>query len=583
MRFASSHARDERARDLGAGLVAVRVDDAILRVRRLASELEPARRIEIEVRAGGLQLAHARRSFFDQHLHRRRVAERRAGGERVLPVQRGRVAGAERRGDSALRVRGRAVEQRSLRQQQRRRRAPTRATRCAVRRRRCRRREIECEFDRSWAESYQPSARSCRRRACLARRCDERFFRACESCSFSWPSLVAVHVALLFVRVSGAARQRRRDAVNVGIVLDVGGLGDKSFNDGAYRGAERAEQELGAHDPAHRARRGHRPRGRPAPARRRAHGPRDRRRVHLHRRHHAARQGIPEHQLRRRRLLARRRTRPATSIPPPPNVAALKFKEEEGSFLVGAIAALVGNSKKVGFVGGMDVPLIQKFEAGYKAGVKAVCPDCTVIAQYAGVTPDAFRNPGKGKELALNQYQQGVNVIYHASGSTGLGVFEAARQTGKYAIGVDADQYSEAPGRILTSMVKGIDVAVFDMIKRARDHTFKGGIYTFGLRAERRRLRVRRAQSRADSRQRARARRAAQGATSSPDRSSCRARDEHGGRDRPPHRPRFDSPTSTNRSAPCRPIAARRSRSRAARFTRSSARTAPASRRSCAC
>jgi basic membrane protein A len=168
-------------------------------------------------------------------------------------------------------------------------------------------------------------------------------------------------------------------------------------------------------------------------------------------------------------------------IPPPPNVAALKFKEEEGSFLVGALAALVGNSKKVGFIGGMDVPLIQKFEVGYRAGVKAVCPDCTVISQYAGVTPDAFRNPGKGKELALNQYQQGVNVIFHASGATGGGVFEAARQTGKYAIGVDADQYSEAPGRVLTSMVKGVDVAVFDMIKHVHDHTFAGGVYTYGL------------------------------------------------------------------------------------------------------
>jgi basic membrane protein A len=162
-------------------------------------------------------------------------------------------------------------------------------------------------------------------------------------------------------------------------------------------------------------------------------------------------------------------------------VAALKFKEEEGSFLVGAIAAMVGNSKKVGFVGGMDVPLIQKFEAGYKAGVKSVCADCEVIVQYAGVTPEAFRNPGKGKELALNQYQQGVNVIYHASGATGLGVFEAARQTGKYAIGVDADQYSEAPGRIVTSMVKGIDVAVYDMINRVKQGTFKGGVYTYGL------------------------------------------------------------------------------------------------------
>src|SRR5688500_9851374 len=118
-------------------------------------------------------------------------------------------------------------------------------------------------------------------------------------------------------------------------------------------------------------------------------------------------------------------------IPPPANLAALKFREEEGSFLVGALAALVGKSKKIGFVGGMDIPLIHKFEAGYRAGVRHVCPDCTIIAQYAGVTPEAFRNPGRGKELALSQYQQGVTVIYHAAGSTGLGEFEAARQTGK--------------------------------------------------------------------------------------------------------------------------------------------------------
>ena len=168
-------------------------------------------------------------------------------------------------------------------------------------------------------------------------------------------------------------------------------------------------------------------------------------------------------------------------IPPPPNLAALKFREEEGSFLVGALAGLVSKSKKVGFVGGMNFPLIHKFEMGYKAGVKAVCPDCEVIAQYAGVTPEAFRNPGKGKELALSQYQQGVNVIFHASGSTGLGVFEAARQTGKLAIGVDADQYNEAPGYVLTSMVKGVDNATFDVIKRVKEGRFKGGIYQYGL------------------------------------------------------------------------------------------------------
>jgi basic membrane protein A and related proteins len=292
--------------------------------------------------------------------------------------------------------------------------------------------------------------------------------------------LVIVHAALLFVRPQNAAQAASDKQLNVGIVLDVGGLGDKSFNDGAYHGAQLAEKELGA-------------------------------KIRL------IEPGESSDREAGLRLLAAEHMdlvvgvgfiftddvnqlaaeypnvnfavvdyavgvdKAGNPIPPPPNVAALKFKEEEGSFLVGALAALVGNSKKVGFVGGMDVPLIWKFEAGYKAGVKYVCPDCTVISQYAGVTPEAFRNPGKGKELALNQYQQGVNVIYHASGSTGLGVFEAARQTGKYGIGVDADQYDEAPGRVLTSMVKGIDVAVLDAVKRVRDHTFKGGVYTYGL------------------------------------------------------------------------------------------------------
>ena len=292
--------------------------------------------------------------------------------------------------------------------------------------------------------------------------------------------LVVVHVGFLFVRPSRAALPPSDDAVNVGIVLDVGGLGDKSFNDGAYRGAERAEKELGARIRLIE----------PGEGTDREAGLRLLAAEHMdlvvgvgfiftddiaqlaNEYPNVAFAGVD---------YSLATDKAGNPIPPPPNVAALKFKEEEGSFLVGAMAALVGGSKKVGFVGGMDVPLIHKFEAGYKAGVKHVCADCVVVTQYAGVTPEAFRNPGKGKELALYQYQQGVNVIYHASGSTGLGVFEAARQRGRYAIGVDADQYAEAPGRVLTSMVKGIDVAVFDMIARVKAHTFKGGIYTFGL------------------------------------------------------------------------------------------------------
>ena len=207
--------------------------------------------------------------------------------------------------------------------------------------------------------------------------------------------LVAVHAALLFVHVSGAAQPPTPDAVNIGIVLDVGGLGDKSFNDGAYRGAERAEKELGAHIRLIE----------PGDGSDREAG------LRLLAAEHVdlvigvgfiftdditqlAKEYPNTHFADVDYSLSTDKN--GNALPPPPNVAALKFKEEEGSFLVGAIAALVGHSKKIGFVGGMDVPLIQKFEAGYKAGVKAVCADCDVIVQYAGVTPEAFRNPGKG-------------------------------------------------------------------------------------------------------------------------------------------------------------------------------------------
>jgi basic membrane protein A len=293
-------------------------------------------------------------------------------------------------------------------------------------------------------------------------------------------ALLAIHVALLFVHPTGAATPPAGDAVDVGVVFDMGGRGDKSFNDGAYLGAERAAKELGARirfiEPGEGS-------DREAGLRLLAAEGMDLvigvgfiftdDLTQLAKEYPNTRFAGVDYSV--------ATDKDGKVIPPPPNLAALKFREEEGSFLVGALAGLVSKSKKVGFVGGMNFPLIHKFEMGYKAGVKAVCPDCEVITQYAGVTPEAFRNPGKGKELALSQYQQGVNVIFHASGSTGLGVFEAARQTGKLAIGVDADQYNEAPGYVLTSMVKGVDNATFDVIKRVKEGRFKGGIYQYGL------------------------------------------------------------------------------------------------------
>jgi basic membrane protein A len=129
----------------------------------------------------------------------------------------------------------------------------------------------------------------------------------------------------------------------------------------------------------------------------------------------------------------------------------------------------------------MDIPLIHKFELGYAAGVRAVNPNCKVLVGYAGVTGDAFKNPAKGKAIALSQIGQGADIIFHASGSTGLGVFEAARERGIKAIGVDADQYSDAPGYILTSMIKKVEVGVYETVKAWRDGTLKGGISELGL------------------------------------------------------------------------------------------------------
>ena len=296
-------------------------------------------------------------------------------------------------------------------------------------------------------------------------------------------ALVVAHLALLFVRPRGAASAADDAGLTVGVVFDVGGRGDKSFNDGAYLGASRAERELGVRvrfiEPGEGS-------DREAGLRLLAAEGMD---IVI---------GVGFIFTDDLTALAKEYPNVAFAgvdysvqtdaagnvIPPPPNLAALKFREEEGSFLVGALAALVGKSKKVGFVGGMDFPLIHKFEVGYRAGVKHVCADCTIVSQYAGVTPEAFRNPGRGKELALSQYQQGVNVIFHASGSTGLGVFEAARTTGKLAIGVDADQQSEAPGHILTSMVKGVDEAVYQAVKWVKEGTFKGGVYQLGLKQQ---------------------------------------------------------------------------------------------------
>jgi len=164
-----------------------------------------------------------------------------------------------------------------------------------------------------------------------------------------------------------------------------------------------------------------------------------------------------------------------------PNVSPLLFKEHEGSFLVGMIAASKSTSGKIGFVGGMDIPLIHKFALGYQEGAKYVNPNVQVMENYVGITDGAWNNPSKGKELANNQYGSGCDVIFHAAGNSGMGVFDAAEETKKLAIGVDSNQNGIKPGFVLTSMLKRVDVAVYSIIQDIVEKRFKSGIHVYGL------------------------------------------------------------------------------------------------------
>ncbi|MEN9851517.1 MAG: hypothetical protein RL128_1680 [Pseudomonadota bacterium] len=148
-----------------------------------------------------------------------------------------------------------------------------------------------------------------------------------------------------------------------------------------------------------------------------------------------------------------------------PNVKSVVFNEHEGSYLVGMMAALASKSGTVGFIGGMDIPLIRKFGCGYAQGVKAVNPDATVVLNMTGTTPTAWNDPVKGAELAKAQKAQGADVIYAAAGGTGIGVLQTAADEGILSIGVDSNQNYMHPGKVLTSMLKRVDNAVYEAFK----------------------------------------------------------------------------------------------------------------------
>lgn len=164
-----------------------------------------------------------------------------------------------------------------------------------------------------------------------------------------------------------------------------------------------------------------------------------------------------------------------------PNVQSVLFKEHEGSYLVGMLAALASKTDKVGFVGGMDIGLIRRFACGYVQGVKKAKPGADVFQNMTGNTGDAWKDPVKGAELARSQIDRGADVVYHAAGGTGLGVLRATADAGKLGIGVDSNQNHLHPGKVLTSMLKRVDVAAYASFMAAKDNVWKPGITVLGL------------------------------------------------------------------------------------------------------
>ncbi len=264
-----------------------------------------------------------------------------------------------------------------------------------------------------------------------------------------------------------------KNKIKIGIVLSVGGLGDKSFNDSAYRGVKRAEKDFGIKVSI----------GQPSKM--------SEDKLYLTR---FASMGydliIGVGFLMHDSIKEVAKRYPKVhfviidSVVNESNVRSIVFKEEEGSFLVGALAAMKTKTNKIGFIGGMKVPLIKKFEFGYEQGAHYVNPKINVNVLYAGSGSQAFHDPIKGEELANTLYSKGDDIIYHAAGSTGNGVINAAKKNKKLVIGVDSNQNYMAPGYVLTSMVKHVDNAVYKSIKEVVNGDFQGGIYHLGLKED---------------------------------------------------------------------------------------------------
>src|SRR5688572_15618676 len=279
-------------------------------------------------------------------------------------------------------------------------------------------------------------------------------------------STLAILALWTIVLAVGAVAQEFSPAV----VFDMGGKFDKSFNEAAYAGAERFKKETGVayrdFEVTNEAQREQALRN-------------------MARRGAQIVVGIGFAQASGIEKVAKEF--PSTkfaiidAVVDLPNVQSIVFKEHEGSFLVGMAAAMASKTGKVGFVGGMDIPLIRKFALGYEEGARYVNPKIEVFQNMTGTTPAAWSDPTRGGELARSQFDRGADVVYAAAGATGLGVLQAAKDRGRLAIGVDSNQNHLHPGAVLTSMIKRVDLAVYDAFKTAREGSWKAGVRTLGV------------------------------------------------------------------------------------------------------
>jgi basic membrane protein A len=304
--------------------------------------------------------------------------------------------------------------------------------------------------------------------------------RLCAFARESFPMLLALLVLATLMLLSGCGGElgaRDQTKIYVGIVFDIGGKDDRSFNAAAWQGVQRAASELpivlrdiepgtpNAIEPAMRA--------------------------------FAERKfdliiGVGFAQAPIMEQVAKDypdiHFAIIDGVSQLPNVASLVFKEHEGSYLVGILAANASRTGTIGFLGGMDIGLIHRFAKGYEEGAKSVNPNIRVIKNYVGVTDSAWNNPGKGKELSLAQIGKGADVIFTAAGNSGLGAFDAVEQQGKqngrathFVIGVDSNQNMVKPGFVLTSMEKRVDNAVYDIVNDVVNRNFQPGLHVFGL------------------------------------------------------------------------------------------------------